>query len=158
MAREMNPNEVSREETQKLITEWSEQNAIKEFIPAGDVSPNILLRLKKLEEDDLVWHQVITNDGGWTITPGVDWYGECNLCSQLDHLNSNCKGSKGFGWTTVGFFVATNASSSLDEFWVPDGFPCALCNSDGSYESLDDNCSNCEGEGTFNAYYDWPGR
>jgi hypothetical protein len=153
----MNSNEVNREETQNMLNQWSEQNEIKEFIPADDVSANVLRRLRGLEEDGLVWHQVMTNDGGWSITPGVDWFGLCDFCSQLDHLESKCKGSKGFGWTTVGFFVANNSSPQWDEFWVPDGFPCALCNSDSSFDSLDDDCPDCEGEGLLSVDYQWPG-
>jgi len=153
----MNPNEVSREETQSVIARWSEQNEVKEFIPAGDVSSNVLLRLRNLEKDELVWHQVMTNDGGWSITPGVDWFGSCNFCAQLDHLESKCQGSKGFGWTTIGFFVANKSSPLWDEFWVPYLLPCALCNSDGSDNSLYNDCSDCDGEGLLSVDYQWPG-
>lgn len=154
----MNSNQLNIEETQSVITQWSQQNDVREFFSAGDVSAQVLRRLTALEEDSLVWHQVMTNDGGCFITRGVDWFGPCHLCSQLDHLNSKCKGSKGFGWTTVGYFVAKKSSPLWDEFWVPYGFPCALCNSDGSYNSLDEDCPDCEGEGTFSVDYKWPGR
>jgi hypothetical protein len=153
----MNPNEVKRQETQSVITEWSEQNDVREYISAGDVSANVLYRLRDLEKDGFVWHKVTTNDGGDFVAPGIEWFGRCNFCAQLDHLKSKCMGSKGFGWTTVGFYVAKKSSPLGDEFWVPHGFPCASCNSDGSYNSLDKDCSDCDGEGTFTVNYQWPG-
>lgn len=154
----MNQNRVGKGENQSLITRWSQQNDVQEFVSAGDVSANVLRRLRGLEKDGLVWHQVMTNAEGWLITPGVDWFDQCQFCAQLPHLNSKCSGSKGLGWTSLGFFVANKSSPMWDSFGVPDRFPCDLCNSDGSYNSLDENCSDCEGAGDVHHDYQWPGR
>lgn len=152
----MNQNRVGKDENQSLITRWSQQNDVQEFVRAGDVSANVLRRLKDIEKDGLVWHQVMTNAEGWLIMPGVDWFDQCLLCSQLDHLNSKCHGSKGLGWATVGFFVANQSSPLWGAFEVPDRFHCDLCNSDGSYNSLDENCSECDGIGDIHHDYQWP--
>jgi hypothetical protein len=152
----MNPNGVGQEEIQAVINEWAEQNNINEFISAGDVSENVLRRLRGLEDDGLVWHQVMTNAEGYIVMPGVDWFGPCEFCHQLEHLSSNCKGSKGFGWTTVGFFIGNTSNPTRGEFNIEYYLPCALCNSDNSFESPDDTCSSCQGEGLVIVDYQWP--
>lgn len=154
----MNPIGVGQEENQAIIREWSEQNKIVEFISAGDVSENVLIRLRGLENDGLVWHQVITNDAGYLLMPEVDWYGPCEFCAQLEHLSSKCSGSKGMGWTTVGFYVANKSDPRWGEFEIFYYLPCALCNSDSSFESLDEACSSCQGQGQFGVDYQWPAR
>jgi hypothetical protein len=154
----MNPKGVGQEEIQAVINEWSEQNNITEFISEGEVSANVLRRLRRLENDGLVWHQVITNDGSYILMDGVDWFGPCEFCAQLEHLGSNCKGSKGFGWTTAGFYIANTSDPRWDEFEVKYFLPCALCNTQSSFESPDDTCSSCQGEGSLIVDYQWPGR
>jgi hypothetical protein len=152
----MNPKGVGQEEIQAVINEWSEQNNIKEFISAGDVSENVLRRLRGLVDDGLVWQHVITNGEGDLVMPGVDWFGPCEFCAQLEHLSSKCKGSKGFGWRTVGFYIGNTSDPSWDEFMIQYRLPCALCNSDSSFESLDEACSSCQGEGQVSVDYQWP--
>jgi hypothetical protein len=153
----MNPSGVGQEEFQAVINEWSEQNNITEFISAGEVSGNVLRRLRRLENDGLVWHQVLTNDSSYILMDGVDWFGPCEFCHQLEHLGTKCKGSKGLGWTTVGFYVANTSDPRWDEFQIQYQLFCALCNSDSSFESLDEACPSCEGEGSLIVDYQWPG-
>jgi hypothetical protein len=150
-------NGVGKEENQSLIDKWSEQMGIEEFISAGDVSANVLRRLLRLVKDGLVWQQVMTNGDGWLTMPGVDWYGRCEICAQLDHLSSKCSGSKGLGWSAEGFFVANKTSPFWGDFRVEDYLPCTLCNADSSSESTDEACSDCEGQGFCNVVYKWPG-
>jgi len=152
----MNPKGVGQEEIQAVINKWSEQNNINEFILASDVSENVLRRLRGLVDDGLVWHQVMTNGEGYLVMPGVDWFGPCEFCAQLEHLASNCKGSKGFGWTTLGFYIGDTPDPSWDELMIEYLLPCALCNSDSSFESLDEACSSCQGEGQVSVDYQWP--
>ena len=152
----MNPNGVDQEEFQAIINEWSEQNNIIEYVSAGDVSANVLRRLRGLEDDGLVWHQVMTNAEGYLVRPGVDWFGPCEFCHQLEHLVSNCSGSKGFGWTTLGFYIGNKSDPTWGEFMIEYTLLCALCNSDSSFESLDDTCSSCQGEGLVSVDYQWP--
>jgi len=154
---DLGTNGVGQEEVQLFIDKWADQNKVKEFIEAGDVSANVLARLLGLQEDGLVWSQVMTNAEGYLVMPGVEWFGPCRFCEQLGHLNTNCKGSKGMGWGTVGFFIAQNTDPLSGEFDIPDRLPCAGCNADGSFDAIDEDCSVCDGEGDVTAEYDWPG-
>jgi hypothetical protein len=152
----MNPKGLDQEENQAVIDKWSEENNIVEFISAGDVSENVLRRLRGLEDEGLVWHQVLANDAGYLVMRGVDWFGPCEFCAQLEHLSSNCSGSKGFGWITVGFYVANTSAPRWNQFEIEYHLVCALCNSDSSFESLDEACSSCQGEGQVSVDYQWP--
>jgi hypothetical protein len=67
----MNPNGVGQEEIQAVINEWAEQNNINEFISAGDVSENVLRRLRGLEDDGLVWHCLIDAQEKSIVVPGI---------------------------------------------------------------------------------------
>jgi hypothetical protein len=152
----MNPKGLGQEENQAVIDKWSEENNIVEFISAGDVSENVLRRLRGLEDEGLVWHQVLANDAGYLVMRGVDWFGPCEFCAQLEHLSSNCSGSKGFGWETIGFYIGNTSAPRWNQFEIEYHLVCALCNSDSSFESLDDTCSSCQGEGQVSVDYQWP--
>lgn len=150
-------NGVGYQRYQRLIEIWSEENGISEWLHADDLRGRDIRRLKDLDEEGLVWHMITTNDAGWIIEPGFDWYGACHFCEAVDHLDQNCQGSKGMGWSTAGFFVGTKSGQNLQTFEIEYSLNCADCNQDDDFDSVDPGCPSCSGEGYVTVDYLWPG-
>lgn len=154
----MSSGGIGFEKHQEIIDQWAKTYSISEFVAQDDVSAKTLYRLRKLDENGLVWHMITTNDAGWILEPGFGWYGRCLFCEALEHLNADCKGSRGMGWSTTGFFIADNPAGSARAIEIEYQLPCAACNEDSDFESPDPDCSSCEGEGDLYVEYQWPAK
>lgn len=151
----MSEDVVGFAEVQKKIEDWSRDYEITEWIHAYDLSGRDAHRLAALAEEGLVWHLSATNEAGYVLEAEFDWFGPCHVCNELDHLKLHCKGSKGGGMQSVGFFVGKRPGNfaSLE---IDYDLNCAKCNSSGDFDSLDSSCSSCYGQGYVSVDYNWP--